>query len=557
MGATAVTFGGMRLALTAAATAVVLLLAAAPAQSATLCVKVADPAGCKSTHNTLQEALQAAAVPAGERDTIRIGVTTLNESEVFQPNTAQNPVDIVGSGQGTDGTVMRSTTDRQPLKLGANSTVSNMRFVLPGDKGNTPAGLDLQEAEASDVTVVAEPGPTGGTAMFMRQTSAVRRVTVQMAADPSQTYGIAISGAGTHVIEDAVVTARFAFIVSGTTGENVMTVRRSRASGCFTCLYLLRGTLDISDSLLQVANEGAGVYVQPGTTATARNLTVVGGGGTNTAGFRANGSGQVNVRDSIIRGLPYALYTDGAGHLAIDYSDFDPDKLQKVGVNGLLAIGSHNVNVDPSFVDPGAGNFRLASGSPVADRASPGEGATAFDLDRAARLADANGDGNAVLDIGAYEYVGAPYQLPPVENTPGNTGGGTVGTGGGPAMQMVTKTAKLDLKRKVKLTLRCPTSEPGTCRDGYVRIATVKQYRLKKGGKLQYLFLTTKKAFKPIASGQTGVVTVTVPKTIAAFLRKRKKVQISVYALATGQANFSNSSVTELPLKAQQPKRKN
>lgn len=538
------------------------LLAPSTVSADTICVSMPDPAaaGCVGpNHPSIQAAMDDASQPPNVRDTIRVGAGLFEAASVYQANAAANPVDVVGSGQGPDGTVLKSTTAQAAIRLTTASTITNVRVIVPGNRGDNPAGLDLDQGDASDVTVVAEPGAKGSLGILMRKTSSVRRATVDVTAGSGLTQAVSIGSAGTHLVEDSVLDG--GSMVNMTSLADGATVRRVRSTKrCFSCLYAGAGNLDVSDSLVLVAAEGQAVYSQPGTKATVRNLTIDGVPGTNTAGLRANGSGRVEALDSIIRNVNYALYTDGTAHLAIDYSNFDPDKLQKVGVAGLLEIGSHNVNEDPRWVDPAAGNYRLASGSPVADRASPGNGATEFDLDRAPRLADANGDGSAVLDMGAYEYAGQPYALPPVQTHNGTGGGGGGGggggTGGGPAMQFPSTTSTLDLKRKMKLKLRCPASEPGPCRDGYVTIATVKRYRLKKGGKLQYVFIAKRKAFKPIASGQTATVTITVPKSAAALIRKLKKVKLSVFAFANGQANISNSSVAEITIKAAKPKRK-
>ena len=69
----------------------------------------------------------------------------------------------------------------------------------------------------------------------------------------------------------------------------------------------------------------------------------------------------------------------------------------------FLPPGPGNVAVDPLFVDPDGGNFRLTPGSPVVDAGlldvSPDD-----DLDRGDRPVDGDGDETALPDMGAYEY---------------------------------------------------------------------------------------------------------------------------------------------------------
>jgi serine protease len=61
-----------------------------------------------------------------------------------------------------------------------------------------------------------------------------------------------------------------------------------------------------------------------------------------------------------------------------------------------------NISADPQFVDPAAGNYHIQVGSPVVD-AGLNEGAPATDIDGNPRPLDGNGDGDAVVGIGADE----------------------------------------------------------------------------------------------------------------------------------------------------------
>lgn len=71
-----------------------------------------------------------------------------------------------------------------------------------------------------------------------------------------------------------------------------------------------------------------------------------------------------------------------------------------------LEVGnSGNIDVDPCFVDAGAGDFTVLPHSPCIDAGtnSPSAPLLATDITGASRLLDSDGDGLATVDMGAYE----------------------------------------------------------------------------------------------------------------------------------------------------------
>jgi len=69
-----------------------------------------------------------------------------------------------------------------------------------------------------------------------------------------------------------------------------------------------------------------------------------------------------------------------------------------------LPAGPTDIVADPLFVDRPGGDYRLTSPSPMVDQGNPAHVATVTDLDGAPRVQDADYDGSAVVDVGAYEY---------------------------------------------------------------------------------------------------------------------------------------------------------
>jgi parallel beta-helix repeat protein len=75
---------------------------------------------------------------------------------------------------------------------------------------------------------------------------------------------------------------------------------------------------------------------------------------------------------------------------------------------GWSGIG--NIDADPLFLNPLRGNYRLLPTSPCIDTGDNAAVPTGVltDLDGKPRVVDGNGDGNAVVDMGAYEYQTDP-----------------------------------------------------------------------------------------------------------------------------------------------------
>ncbi len=85
---------------------------------------------------------------------------------------------------------------------------------------------------------------------------------------------------------------------------------------------------------------------------------------------------------------------DTGGNFVITFSN----------VEDAAPPGQGNISKDPMFVDPTHGNYRLRRGSPAID-AGTNQGAPDHDLDGLARPFDGDRDGDAVTDMGAYEFT--------------------------------------------------------------------------------------------------------------------------------------------------------
>jgi hypothetical protein len=94
---------------------------------------------------------------------------------------------------------------------------------------------------------------------------------------------------------------------------------------------------------------------------------------------------------------------------------YGPSTVTYSCVQGGLS-GTGNIDVDPLFVDPNGAdgiigteddNLRLSAGSPCIDAGDNSVvDANSTDLDGNSRILDGDGDGEAIVDMGAYEFVG-------------------------------------------------------------------------------------------------------------------------------------------------------
>jgi Carboxypeptidase regulatory-like domain len=116
---------------------------------------------------------------------------------------------------------------------------------------------------------------------------------------------------------------------------------------------------------------------------------------------------KMGVRNSVIWGdggfdLEFPIFDhilQSTATVEVSFTD-----LGSVGGPWNYIDGGSNIKADPLFADALSGDFHLTHASPCID-AGTNEGAPLSDLEGHARPIDGNGDGVAVTDMGAYEYV--------------------------------------------------------------------------------------------------------------------------------------------------------
>jgi hypothetical protein len=122
----------------------------------------------------------------------------------------------------------------------------------------------------------------------------------------------------------------------------------------------------------------------------------------NATGLNVSTSG-VQIDQSIVCGNTVDL--NGVSCAAVTASDVCG--IDCTGQGGLDCVGQErNLNVDPQFVDPSGGDYRLAATSPLIDEGFAAEcftGVPCVDLDGNPRTIDEDGDGERRPDLGAFE----------------------------------------------------------------------------------------------------------------------------------------------------------
>lgn len=187
------------------------------------------------------------------------------------------------------------------------------------------------------------------------------------------------------------------------TVQNVVLRRNSAVNGGGlavegTTVHLRLVNVVVADNV--GTNGPGGIYLQGiegPVTATLVNTTVT----NNNAAYFSGGIGveyavTLRLLNSIVWNNALAeIATNPNGQSIIDVSHSD--------VGEQLYPGEGNLSVNPRFLNPGLGNYRLASTSTAID-AGTLAGAPATDILGKARAIDGNGDCVALPDMGAYEF---------------------------------------------------------------------------------------------------------------------------------------------------------
>lgn len=146
-----------------------------------------------------------------------------------------------------------------------------------------------------------------------------------------------------------------------------------------------------------------GIMIRDSSFPTIVNCTITANEATSTTSTSV--AGGIYSADSVATIVNCILWGDIPTELFVENTIFHPNRLPVVSYSDVHWSGTGNIHADPHFVDPANGDFRLQPGSPCIDAGANAK-APDDDLQGTPRPQDGNGDGLAIVDMGAYEVAG-------------------------------------------------------------------------------------------------------------------------------------------------------
>jgi hypothetical protein len=100
------------------------------------------------------------------------------------------------------------------------------------------------------------------------------------------------------------------------------------------------------------------------------------------------------------------------GNQAESYPEITPNSIVAFScAPGLVSGVNGNINADPQFIDPASGDYRPLATSPCIDAGTNVFALSAVDLAWHPRIIDGSLNGEAVVDMGAYEFQVIPVEI--------------------------------------------------------------------------------------------------------------------------------------------------
>lgn len=396
------------------------LLISAPAFAADNVICVGAPAGtCNQTAGTIQLAIAAADLNSVD-DTILVGPGTYDDGPYVLDGTVHG-VTLKGSGQGVTVLTMAASATNQDYVRADRATVRDLTIQMVGTQSLGDTGLHAQNSSAVDHLTVNGTGTFNAIGITATD-STVAGSDIEM---PFGSGDEASYSDGGSILTDTTLVAPFGLVHSGTAADTLSRVTiKASIYGVLTDL----GPVDVDDAVIDLGTStgSAGLAVineNPDAnpkSIQANHVTIVGGGSNSKGAYAwaayatAIQQATITLDNSIVRGpqtdlLAVAGNNGGLGGpstatITTSYSDLH-SKTATSQPNGTaqVVVGAGELDADPAFSNPAAGDYRPTAASPVVDKGDAAAGGPALDRLGVARVTDGNGDGTAVRDMGAYE----------------------------------------------------------------------------------------------------------------------------------------------------------
>jgi Ca2+-binding RTX toxin-like protein len=390
------------------------LFAAAPASAATFCVHEPQdqpaevcPAGATDSGADVQSALDSAAASAADPDTIVIGPGHYSPTGATGFAYSADLLTLVGAGTGATRLTFGAGDNGTGLSLSGNGIeASGFRMHLP--RGSLNTGINANgDVELADVEVTGDAAAQSPSGVRLAGGALLRDSTVELPRGfATDSMGVQASfTAGTALVRDSTIIA--SRTVYAQEGPDI-TVERSRLAGNSAIeVYDVHGV--VSDSVFEADGVAAGAraftsqVISGDTRLDIQNVSAFARGVPDSTALTAFESGghtaTLHVGASAFHGFKFGTSAFGTTDLQLTET-----LLGEESNDGTPATLVDPVTGDPGFVDTAGRDYRLRADSQLVDRATMLTTPSATDIGGGARFVDGDGDGTAVLDVGAFEF---------------------------------------------------------------------------------------------------------------------------------------------------------